>query len=246
MMVGMSGSADSIQSTAGRAWAIVRVGVLLVGILLWPVGPTADRLVPLVPATVVFVVLFGHIVKDDPIGFLSLAGPVIALGVVGLLFQASERQVATWVAGLWILALFIRGEWLWARWSRYVLRRALPSAQRTFERAFAVPVRSCLRALGLVAGPDGGDRRAQILAARETLSVLKAPDPDWQALQSDWLKLMDDVTAEGKGSSLASDGSTAYRVVALAARQRTLRGRQPEWRGLHPVFAEGDAPHSAE
>ncbi|MEW6224837.1 MAG: hypothetical protein AB1627_09415 [Chloroflexota bacterium] len=198
------------------------------------------------PAALGSAALFGQIAKRDPVGFVSLAGPPIALGLVGLLVGPDERRVLTLVAGIWIIAFVIGGKRMWAWWSVNGLRRTLPSRQRTFEQALSVPVRSFLRALDLLPGGGGANGRSTVIAARGHLAELSAPDPDWQALQVDWLALMDEVAADGDGHPAAVERAVADHARALGARQQTLRGRQPEWRGLYPVFAAGDAPQPVE
>ena len=228
------------------AWLVVLLAVFAIGIAMWDVAPPLSRFAHLIPIAIVVVVWFSHIARRDPVAFASLALPPVLLGalVVPLGYQA-RSVVAILVVG-WALVFAAGSNRLWAWWSCHVLRRRLPSPERTFELRFAPVVRGFMAAKW---PPDGDDAtlRERALASRAALADLVAPDDDWRSIQRDWLALMDEALAiHDTGGDDTGPRHLIDRAADLGARQRELRGRQPEWRGLYPTIPARQVSDSTE
>jgi hypothetical protein len=240
---------SSVRHLHGHDWR--RVAADAVRVLLLAAASAAYYLrgrtpaPPLVPALVILVfvvVLFGWLARRDPAGFASIAVPPLLLCAAAIPLGDDARRTASVLGMGWVGLLLCADRWFWRHWSRHVLRRDLPSRQRTFERELIVPVRSCMAALGLLPGSMGSDARLSIAAARSALAGLHAPDADWLSLQQDLEAVMDEILADDDGPISAADlpDDILARLEDLPNRLSALRLREPEWRGLRPVFAPGD------
>jgi hypothetical protein len=225
---------------------VALLAVFAIGIAMWEVGPPLSRLAHFIPIAIVVLVSFSRIARRDPVAFASLALPPALLGALIVPFGYQVRSVAALLVVGWALVFAAGSNRLWAWWSRHVLRRRLPSPERTFELSFAPVVRGFMAAMR---HPDGDDAtlRDRAPESREALADLVAPDDDWRSLQRDWLALMDEALAiRDTGGDNAGPRRLIDRAAHLGERQRELRGRQPEWRGLYPTLPTNQVADSNE
>src|SRR5215217_8717433 len=106
------------------AWVLsglIAIGVTWALVQIWG----RSVLVPLeVAALVAFgVFCLGDFARTDPVGFASIAGPLIALGLITFLAIPDRVTDVVVLAGLWVALWLFASPRLWPWWSRNVLRR---------------------------------------------------------------------------------------------------------------------------
>ena len=194
------------------------------------------------------VVAFGHAAKRDPVGFGSVALPGVVLAIAsGLAPRGIVAGALGGCASFYVLAFLLGENRLWAWWSRYVLRRPLPSPARLFELLMTAPVRAFFAA---TVDPHADamptdDARSQAQAARDAIVALVAPGDDWEALRAAYVAAMTDgLDWWFDAPEVGSDWQRlADPLLALSERLVELRGQEPEWIGLFPTLPKADVRH---
>jgi len=230
------------RRTVSVGWMMFAVGVaapLLVLAVMLAWGPPVSRFIDFLAILTLLLVLFGRTLRRDPVAFLSIAAPALVLAGATVVLVGRERTVVALLAVAWILLFMVGRNRLWAWWTRHVLRRRLPSAQREFETALSEPVSAYMAVAGDFAKGASPWQAlpARAEAALEMLSGLTAPDAGWRQLQLDWQALMADGAAWIDGPP--SEGTWRHHVEEmwrLHDRQTALRGREPEWSGPYPTL----------
>ncbi len=83
------------------------------------------------------VICLGSLARTDPVGYASIAGPVLVSGAIVVALEWARMNAAALVtlAFAWLVAWIFFGDRIWPTWSRLVLRRgATPEA--TFADAY--------------------------------------------------------------------------------------------------------------
>ncbi len=230
--------ADSMRTLAvASAIAVLPVAMVVL-------GPPLSRYAGVIATILAVATCFGATARRDPVGFASIGLPPVLLGLTSAAVGSSRSGILPLsLALVWILVFQLGRNGVWAWWTRHVLRRQLPSPQRTFEIPFSEAVGAFMAETGDLpadASPSEPSRE-RAARAREALAVLVPPDDDWRELRDGWLAVMADGLSWFGAPPLADARQRQVEVMwRLSDRQRVLRGRESEWRGLYPTLPRRD------
>jgi hypothetical protein len=181
--------------------------------------------------------------RRDALGFASLAVPLLVVGLVEA-FGPVALADGAFVAGLvYLLVIAFGANDLWAWWSRRVLRRMIPSKERTFELALNAAQRPYKTSTWQATPnwrPDAMSEAARQRALADVMS-LTPPNQEWTALRNAIAELL-----AAEATWLGRDVPTTERFEHLTEWahvsdfQMMLRGREDEWRGPFPTLPEAE------
>lgn len=219
---------------------VVVVAVAGLPVAMLVAGAPLSRYAGLVATILAVATSFGATARRDPVGFASIGVLPVLLGLASTVLGGSvTRFITLSLALVWILLFQLGRNDLWAWWTRYVLRRPLPSPQRTFEIPFSEAVRAFMTETGDLPADASPfvPSRLRATHAREELAALVPPDDDWRHLRDSWLTVMaDGLSWFGVTPPADARERQVEEMWRLSDRQRVLRGRESEWRGLYPTL----------
>jgi hypothetical protein len=230
-----------ISLEAVRRWVVVAI-VAVLPVAMVVLGPPLNRSAGLVSTILAVVACFGATARRDPLGFASIGVLPVLLGLASAILGGVRNGIAPVLLALgWILVFRMGGNAIWAWWTKHVLRRPLPSPQREFEIPFSEAVRAYMAWTGDLPqdAPPSEASRVGAAGAREALTAIPAPDDGWRQLRDDWAALMaDGLSWFDETPTVDARRRQVEEMWRLTDRQRVLRGREPEWRGLYPTLPE--------
>jgi len=188
--------------------------------------------------------LFWSVPLRDPVGFVSIVTPLVALAAGAASAEANWQSVALAGIAIGYVAFLQLGKnraWNW--WSRTILRRTLPSPEHRFEHELFELTRDS--AAAVKAGLKGQTTLAAAGAAMDhaiaALEGIEAPSPGWATLRDAHLDLMRTERRWLDGTDwyaeLDHDVAERGRLNAIRA---ALRVRTSEWRGPFPTLPESE------
>lgn len=209
------------------AFSFIRTGLLVVVIVGLPFALRLPRFAPLIGALaliVVLVVSFNELARIDRPAYLSIATPVVAVALLGLVLPPRLAIGLDEAAAIFLgMFAFARGSFVpW--WWRFVLQRP--------KVAFGLRLANQLRLVNglsteVLTGKDKtGKARTRIEGQISRLRTLPAPDADWTQLRNDYADECEAILELGWRSASAQEfRDEAVHAQALRARFDELVAR---------------------